>query len=88
MIDPVQAVLLFVIVLLTILFIVLGIQIFYILRDFRQSIRRTNTILENVENISKGISEPLSSLSGMFGNASTLTSVAKIISIFRKKKKD
>ena len=36
MIDTVQAVLLLVIVLLTILLVVLGIQVFFILREFRK----------------------------------------------------
>lgn len=86
MIDTVQAVLLFVIILLTILFIVLGVQVFYILRDFRQTIRRTNNILEDVENTSDTVSNFLSSFTNMFGGVSNLGSVAKIISMFRKKK--
>lgn len=86
MIDTVQAVLLFVIVLLTILFVVLGIQIFYILRDLRQTIRRTNSILENVEGVSSGISNSLESVSSMFGGASTLKSIVNIVSMFRRKK--
>lgn len=86
MIDTVQAVLLFVIVLLTILFVVLGVQVFYILRDLRQTIGRTNIILDDVEKITKGISEPVSALSNMISNASTLGTIAKILSLFRKKK--
>lgn len=86
MIDTVQAVLLFVIVLLTILFVVLGIQVFFILKDFRQTIKRTNNILEDVENISVGVSNSLESVSSMFGGASTIKSVVNILSMFRKKK--
>jgi hypothetical protein len=74
--------------LLTILFVVLGVQVFYILKDFRVTLKHTNDILEDVENISKGISEPISSLSNMFGSASSLTMLAKVLSMFRKKKKD
>jgi len=86
MIDTVQAVLLFVIVLLTILFVVLGIQVFYILKDLRQTIKRTNNILENVENLSTGVTGSFSSLSDMFGGASTINSIVKVVSLFRKKK--
>lgn len=86
MIDTVQAVLLFVIVLLTILFVVLGIQVFYILRDLRQTVRKTNVILDDVENITQGISEPLSALSSMINNASALGTVAKVLSLFRRRK--
>lgn len=86
MIDTVQAVLLFVIVLLTILFVVLGVQVFYILRDLRQTIRRTNNILEDAENLTEGISNSFESVSGIFGGASTFKSVVNLISMFRKKK--
>jgi len=86
MIDTVQAVLLFVIVLLTILFVVLGIQVFYILRDLRQTIRRTNNILEDVENVSEGVSTSLHSVSNIFGGATTLGSIVKVLSLFKKRK--
>ncbi len=86
MIDTVQAVLLFVIVLLTILFVVLGIQVFYILKDLRQTIRRTNNILENAENISSNVTNQIESFSNMFGGASAIGSLASVISLFRRKK--
>ena len=89
MIDTVQAVLLFVIVLLTILFVVLGIQVFYILRDFRQTIRKTNVILDDVEGITSGIREPINALSGLLNSASTMSTigtVAKVISLFKRRK--
>lgn len=86
MIDTVQAVLLFVIVLLTILFVVLGVQVFYILKDLRQTLKRTNGILENVENLSNGFSGSVSSLTEMIGGASAINTVVKILSLFRRKK--
>ncbi len=88
MIDTVQAVLLFVIVLLTILFVVLGIQVFYILKDLRETLKRTNNILEDVENVSDGVNRSLSSFSGMFSNASAVGSVVRILSLFKKRKKE
>jgi predicted PurR-regulated permease PerM len=88
MIDTVQAVLLFVIVLLTILFVVLGIQVFYILRDLRQTIKRTNNILDNVDHITQNISEPLASISGFMNNASTLGTVGKVLSIFMRRRSE
>ena len=84
MIDTVQAVLLFVIVLLSILFSVLGIQVFFILKDLRVTLKKTNLILDDVQTISEGISEPISSLSGFLNGAKSLSSIAKIISAFKK----
>ena len=88
MIDTVQAVLLFVIVILTILFLVLGIQVFYILKDLRVTLRRTNKILDNVENLSEGVSSQIGSFSKMFAGASVMGTAAKIFSMFVKRKKD
>lgn len=88
MIDTVQAVLLFVIVLLTILFVVLGIQVFFLLKDLRMSLKRTNKILDDVEIITAGIAEPVSSLSTFLSSSSALSVAAKVFSIFRKRKKD
>ncbi len=84
MIDTVQAVLLFVIVLLSILFSVLGIQVFFILKDLRVTLKKTNYILDDVQAISEGISEPISSLSNFLNGAKSLSSIAKIISAFKK----
>lgn len=86
MIDTVQAVLLFVIVLLTILFVVLGVQVFFILKDFRETVKRTNNILEDVESISGGISEASTSFSSFLGGASSIGLIAKIIGALKKKK--
>lgn len=88
MIDTVQAVLLFVIVLLAILFVVLGIQVFFLIKDFRQTIARTNKILDDVETITAGIAEPVSSLSGFLSSSSALSMVAKVFSMFKKRRKD
>lgn len=87
MIDTVQAVLLFVIVLLTILFLVLGIQVFLILRDLRQTIQRTNKILDQAEILTEGISNQLSNVANIFSNASFLGVIGKIFTTFLKKRK-
>lgn len=46
MIDPVQLVLLIVVVLLAIIMVVLGIQVFFILKELRVTIARSNKFLE------------------------------------------
>lgn len=89
MIDTVQAVLLFVIVLLTILFVVLGIQVFYILKDLRQTIQKTNLLLDEVEELTSQIKQPVSAISGLISSASNLSAlgtVAKILTLFRRRK--
>ena len=78
MVDPVQLVLLFVIVILTILLVILGVQVFLILKDVRQTIVKTNRVLDNADAITQDIEGPLSlvsSLIGGFKGSSVLTAV-------------
>lgn len=81
MVDSVQIVLLFVIVALTILLIILGIQVFLILSEFRKTITRANHILENADSIAQSIKEPIEALSSLtFGiKATSLISIVKFI---------
>lgn len=79
MIDPVQAVLLVVILLLAVLLLVLGVQVFFILRELRETIQRANRVLENTENITESVSEPMSFLSGLLLSSKSLSTISKII---------
>lgn len=81
MIDPVQLVLLIVILVLTVLLVVLGIQIFFILKELRQTISKTNKVLDNADSITENIDVPLSALSSLaLGvKASSLITVAKFV---------
>lgn len=83
MIDTVQAVLLFVIILLAVLFVVLGIQVFFILRELRTTLKKTNKILDEVEELTETVSEPISFITGFFFSSKTLAILAKL---FKRKK--
>lgn len=79
MIDPVQAVLLVVIILLTLLLLVLGVQIFYILKELRQTISRATKVLANTESITESVSEPMSLISGLLFSSKSLSTISKIL---------
>ena len=79
MIDPVQAVLLVVIILLTLLLLVLGVQVFFILKELRQTVSAATKVLENTETITESVSEPMSLLSGIFLSAKSLSTISKIL---------
>ena len=79
MVDPVQAVLLIVIVLLAMLLLVLGIQIFFILKELRKTLSRATRVLENTESITESVSEPMSFLSGLLLSAKSLKTISKIL---------
>lgn len=63
MFDPVQIILLIFITILTILLVILGIQVFFILRDLRQTIDKTNQVLDNTNKITESVAVPAESLS-------------------------
>lgn len=84
MVNVIQIVLLSVIVLLAIILVILGIQVFFILLDFRQTVKKTNLILDEVENLTENVSGSINSFSDVFGGASMLTTVLKVIKTLRK----
>lgn len=81
MVDPVQLVLLLVILVLTVLLVILGIQVFFILKELRQTISKTNKVLDNADSITENIEAPLSALSSLaLGvKASSLITIAKFV---------
>jgi hypothetical protein len=81
MVDPVQFVLLVVIVILTLLLVILGTQIFFILSEARKAVSKTNVILEKADSITESVKTPLAAISSItLGvKAASLLSVAKFI---------
>ncbi|HUQ84844.1 MAG TPA: hypothetical protein VM077_00825 [Candidatus Limnocylindrales bacterium] len=90
MVDPVQIVLLLVIIVLTILLVVLGIQVFYILKELRNTIKKTNKVLDNANSITENIEEPLSALSSLLMGvkSGSFFTIAKFINNFLGKQKE
>lgn len=79
MIDAVQLVLLIVISALTILLVVLGIQVFFILKQLRISMRRADKILESTENIAESVSEPMSFFSGLLSSGKSISAMINFL---------
>lgn len=81
MVDPVQFVLLAVIIILTLLLVILGIQIFFILSEARKAVSKTNVILDKADSITESVKTPLAAISSLsLGvKASSLLAVAKFI---------
>ncbi len=80
-IDPVQAILLLIIVVLTVLLVVLGVQVFFILKELRKTIDKTNKVLDNADSITENIEAPLSAIASLTGGlkASSLLVIAKFV---------
>jgi len=74
--EFVQIALLLVIVILTILFVVLGIQVFFILREFRKTVDKANKVLDDTGIITESLSTPISTLSSLVMSIKTGISFA------------
>lgn len=85
MIDTAQGVLLFVLFVLTILVVVLGVQVFFILRELRQTVIKANKVLDDAGVITKSVSGPVSSLSSLATGVKTGAFLAGLLK--RKKEK-
>ena len=83
MIDPAQTALFLVITVLTILLIVLGIQVFFILRELRKTLEKANKVLDDTGIITESVSKPIASLSSLTMGLKTGASIARL---FDKKK--
>ncbi len=79
MFDPAQILLFIVIITLTVLLVVLGIQVFFILRDLRKTISKANKVLDNTGEITESVSAPLSGLSSVLMGLKAGGVVAKIV---------
>ena len=79
MIDPVQVVLLVVVVLLTLLLLGLGVQVFFILKELRQTLFRANKVLENTESITESVSEPMTFISNLLLSAKSFSTISSLL---------
>lgn len=86
--DAVQAILLFVIVLLTVLLIILGVQAFFVLRSLKTTILRANKVLENTEFITSSVSEPISLLSSILVGKKTIPMLLKFLGLGKRKEEE
>lgn len=79
--DSAQIILIIVIILLAILLLALGIQVFFILREFRKTVSKANKVLDNTNVITQTVSSPISSLSSI---AEGIKTGASFINLFKK----
>ena len=68
----VQLLLVSVICTLTVLTVVAGIQVFHILHEFRQTLKRLNLILDNTRTISDSAAKPISAVNEFFSEVKGL----------------
>ncbi len=65
MVDATQFLLAFVILVLTAMITVIGIQVYFVLREFRSTLSKANKVLDDTGVISESVSKPVNMVSGM-----------------------
>ena len=82
MVETWQVLLIVVVLVLTTLLTVIGIQIIYILKEFRRILNKTSNVVENASNLTKTFSSSVGSLAG-FGAG--LKAALSLVSFLKKK---
>lgn len=82
MIEPIQILLFAVIIVLTILVVVIGWQIYQILTEIRKMLMKFNTMTQSAVDVTSRINESVNSLSGV---SEGIRTVVRLSSIFSKK---
>ena len=76
MINSTQVVLIAVVIVLSSVLTIIGIQVFFILREIQKSIQKTNKIIDNAGLVSESVAKPIalvsSSITGVSGIAGLL----------------
>lgn len=86
MIDNIQIVLITAITVVTIILTIVGIQLFFVLREARKFLKRVNLIGAELEKIGLNISHGYTELIGFFYGLKSLTKILDFLS--RKKEND
>lgn len=87
MIDNTQLLLIAVVTVLTALLTIIGVQVFFILREIKESVKKFNKMLDDAGKISESIAQPIASLSSSITGVSGVAGLLGWLSQRRKKSK-
>jgi uncharacterized protein YoxC len=78
--DLLQITLIVVLVLLAINLIVVGVYLFLVLKDFRQTVHKANAVLDNVQTVTDAVSSPAATIAGIISGVTQSVGAIKGIS--------
>jgi hypothetical protein len=87
----IQIILIFILALLTVNLMVVGFYVILVLKEFRQSIKKSNEIMDDIHGMTHAVSNPVTSLIGVVGGVVEGIKAVKGISTlvdFTKKEKE
>lgn len=77
--DATQLLLAFVILILTVMLCILGAQVYFILREFRNTLAKANKVLDDTGVISESVSKPVSMFSTMLMGVKSGAAIMKAL---------
>lgn len=80
--DPIQTVIIFISLVLMVLFVALGVQVYQILKEMRYSLRKINKMLDDTGKMTGAVSN---TVEGMSGLVSGLKAGLSLVAGFKKK---
>jgi len=80
-------ILLFVVVtVLTVLLTLSGVQVYYILKEFKQSVKKVNKILDDTEIMTSSVAKPIAGISGFITGIKSGADILNLFLNIKKKK--
>ena len=84
MVNLVQVILVLVITTLTVLLSIVFIQVVYILRDLRETLKRVNKIVDNVETMSAAVVKPVAGFGALIEGLQSSIKIAELLGLVKK----
>jgi len=86
--DLLQITLIVVLIVLSINLIIVGVYLVLVLKEFRQTVRKANLVLDNVHDVTDAVSPPIATIAGIVsGVTESLSAVKSISNLFDGRKK-
>ena len=85
--DTAQALLIAVVIILTVMLVAIGFQVFYILRALRHTLEKANKVLDDAGHITESVKNPINSLSALLFGLKGSSNVAGLLKRIGEKKK-
>jgi hypothetical protein len=76
----IQTILIFILALLTINLIAVGIYVILVLREFRETLKKANGVLDNVHDVTDAVANPVTTIAGIITGVSQGVKAVKSIS--------
>jgi len=85
----IQTILIFILAVLTINLIAVGVYVILVLKDFRETIKKANEVLDNVHQVTDVVANPITTISGIIaGVTKGVRAVKEISSLIENKESE